>query len=324
MPPPAGTRFNMSCVEAIHQELFEQTLSIANADVLEGDLFDRVVNDVLDVLFHHAQLRPEGVEAITSEKVTTDETAEGTRGTSKLWPKRANIFEKMLSGFQGKTMTPEVMNECAWRAAASFDCLMKFRELKQTFEPCEPEWAPMRVEDVRYGRPTLNGKPTLNIVFRLFGGQFGGLTFEQRFPYRFWMAVVKKDLGFSVYKRVHKNEFVRVRLAGLLDTCEQQTQITEFYASGGMRDWNRDLRKWREDPCPEGFTWLCHECTMGHFPAVKNTMSCSRGTHTNTYRRDHCIRCKNDEAWLDGAARVCVSCEADANRKMVRLASYGG
>lgn len=323
MPPPAGTRFSMSRVEALHQELYEQTLCSANADVLEGDLFDKVVGDVLDLLFNFAQRRPEGAEEIAREKATTDHTAEGMRGTSKLWSKRANIFEAMLAGFQGKTMTPEMLNECAWRCAASFDCLMKFKAMHLAFTPVVPDWAAMRVDDVRYGRPTMNGKPTLNITFRLFSGPFGGLTFEQRFPYRFWMGLVRRDLGFPVYKRVHKNEFVLVRLAGLLDTTEQP-QITEFYASGGMRTWNSGLRKLREEPCRLDFSWLCHECTMGHSPAAKDISCASRGTHTNTFRQGHCIRCKEDDAWLDGAARVCVSCEADANRKMVRLSSYGG
>jgi len=134
---------------------------------------------------------------------------------------------------------------------------------------------------------------------------------------------VKKDLGFPVYQRAHKNEFVLARLAGLLDTTEQQVRITEFYASGGMQAWNRGLRKWRDEPCGKGLSWSCHECTMGHSPAAKE-ISCFRGTHTNTFKRGHCARCKQDDVWLDGVARVCVSCEVDANRKMVRLSSYGG
>jgi hypothetical protein len=321
-------RFEMRRIEAIHQELFEQTLSFVNADVLEGDLFDRAVNAVLGVLFNHAERRPEGAEDITQEKVSTDHTAEGTRGTSKLWSKRANILEALLAGFQGKTMSPDVLSECAWRCAASLDCVMKFKSMKAAFEPGEPEWVSLRIEDVRWGRPTMAGKPTFNITFRIFSGPFGGLTFDQRFPYKFWMYVVKRDLGFPAYKHVHKNEFVLGRLAGLLETrgltdTRDKAQISEFYASGGMRTWNSGLRKWRADDCRLGYGWACHECTMGHSPATKN-LSCLRGTHTNTYHQGTCIRCKDDAAWLDGAARVCVSCEADANRKMVRLSSYGG
>lgn len=342
MPPPVYERFDFARVVDLHKEIFDGAFSDACCYDFVSEKYDGFCDRALEIMYRFEERRPEGFEDLATDHVSHDHVTEGflkptkdkqaaKPNTSRLWSKRANIFGEMLFNYYGREINSIDRDNISWRIAACFKQLKRFKPIERDFKPIEPAWYPARIEDARHGAPTKAGKPTISATFRLFDGPFGGLTFVQRMPYKYWMYVIKRALGFPAYKRLHKNEFAQARIAGLLDTTEGY-RFSEFFPSSGMQAFNRDLRKSREAPCLYGYKWACIDCTRGHSLANYERAAdgkemysdCERATHSMTFKKGMCPRCKRDDAWFDVGDKICVTCKADQNRSAIRLATYGG
>jgi hypothetical protein len=341
MPPPADMRFEFSRIQALHYELWSCAFNDSIDYTLVDERYDMFCDRALRTVYGFDERRPEGVERllgsvgfdddhVQASFKANDDVTETKPDESKVWSDRVKILSDMLFDYYGKEVTPVSRNEIAWRIAGSVGQLKKFKPMEKTFVARLPEWTMLRIEDMRYGIPTHLGKPTLAVTFRVFDGPFGGLTFIQRIPYKYWMAVIKRDLGFPAYKHVHKNEFVLARMAGLLEV-QEHPRLNEFYASSGMQAHNRKMRKERSTPCTFGYKWECCACTRGHSRANFERgpdgdlrySDCPRATHSMTYKQGSCPRCRRDDAWFDAGDKMCVECKADLNRNAIKMASYG-
>jgi len=340
MPPPANTRFEFSRIQVLHYELWSLAFNDAIDYTLVDEQFDKFCDRALRIVYGFDKRRPEGVESLIGSVGFDDDHVQASfkahsdvtktiPDTSKVWSDRVKILHNLLFDYYGKEVTQVARDEIAWRIACSVGQLKKFKPMEKAFVARAPEWTMVRIEDMRYGIPTHTGKPTLAVTFRLFDGPFGGLTFIQRVPYKYWMAVIKRELGFPAYKHVHKNEFVLARMAGLLEV-QEYPRLNEFYSSSGMQVYNRALRKERVTPCTFGYKWECSSCTRGHSSANFERgpdgdlrySDCPRATHSMTYKQGSCQRCRKDDAWFDPGYKMCVECATDLSRNAIKLASY--
>lgn len=216
--------------------------------------------------------------------------------------------------FYGSRLNYFSGSELAWRLAARAKRMVAGLPLSRSFELCEPHWVGLKIEDCHHSKPSKEGKPMLALTMRIYDGRFAGMSFRQRMPYRFVIAKLARDIGFQVFRKVHKNELVGCHFGGLLDTTEREyPRITEFYAPMSVANFNRASRKDRAEACLKGHLWLCHQCTLGHLVCddqEKNShMYCRRGTHSRTFVKKDCPRCHKEE-WFDPASPgvVCMGC----------------
>jgi ribosomal protein S27E len=286
MPPPEGVRYDFKKTEQVYTKLME---------LVQHKFYDQKLD---------ATVFPVYLECLTNALGGSDSVA----------------FASLLLHYHNRTLTRELSSEIAWRVAGGLQLLSNGRFLEKGFTRYAPTWLPLRIEGCKHSR--FGNKTSTEVTFRILSGCFAGLTFTQLISYKYLVNKIAKDIGFPAYKKANKNELALCWLVGLVSTDDPtRPRVEEFFASSSVLSHNRDLRKARAKPCIFGYSWLCHECTIGHSvgPANNQYLTCPRGTHQATFVEKECKKCHN-QGWFDptSSSVICLGCTERVAKSAVR------
>lgn len=351
MPPPAGFRIEISKLETRFNFLIEKFPGEEKDIVLTGESFKDFSDAAYKFVYGPVTYDPEEGE-VCHEPIVDESTKDvvANDGLSGIWltdtgelkfegipDKALNVLDEVLRAYEGRTLDFEARNEMAWRIAGGFKLLRKGIRLKRSFGPGETDWTLLRIEDVLHGK-VFNGQrgpvQTLELWFRVVSGPYSGLRFKQYIPYKFMMYKLAREIGFPAFTKIDKNELVLAYFVGNLNPDGKfGPEVLEFFASQSLKTRNRRLFKNRHEPCvkKEKYQWSCFKCTLGHkFGRSFDTESesvidgrCFRATHSNTYVKRLCSRCKEDGYFepADKDSSVCIKCKNNEAYSRLKIMS---
>jgi len=288
MPPPEGMRFAFGAVMSLQIPVKKHVwFDEVRFKTLTGDVFTSLCMSVMRALDLEGDASWEAVV-------------------------------QSLNNLYGGVYTDEVCNVLVWRLAAGAEWLKQGCAIEGVFRKVPPHWAPILIEDCQYVPRNQMRDETVKVFMRVLGGRFAGLPFSQKWPYRYHVHVVAKELGFPLYETSNYRELTRMRMVGLLDTSNlRYVSVVEVFGSSGAKNYNKKLMKLRAT-CHFGYKWACYQCSLGY----TGTKSCSHATHSQGFEQRPCSRCSKTDAWFDPASDYpyCLSCLAADKRR----SSFGG
>ncbi len=293
MPPPEGWKVSFTKMHRRYEDHRDDMFDFLG-ETLEHGVYER---------FLACMRRRFPMDTSFVLDVHRDDPADEPEGD------KADVLNMALSPYYGKDLTEERAEEIGWRIAASYDLLIDGHALRPTIETVEPHWVPLQVLEVTAGEPLKTGRPALELVYRVLGGVFSGLTFRQRTSKNYVLFQLARDMGFPRFKALHHLQLCKAMLVGLLETKNlDRICISETYTPDSVVRHNRGLRRARED-CPYDYSWPCHECTRGYL----GMNSCPMGTHPSAYVKRECTNCARSgkvESWFDPKIRsdLCIRC----------------
>jgi len=225
--------------------------------------------------------------------------------------------QQLLLGYTGCSVTTETYRNILWRLSAGRETMAR-REfllpaLPTTGEP-DSFWEGLFIESCGYAPPTAKGKLQLALSFRIMGGKYAGLRFEQNIPYFMVIFKIAKEIGFPKYKRTHYNELVKCVFIGNV-VFEKRggrllPRVSEYHVTSAVKNLNTKLRKERAEPCKYiDYTWACHKCSCGYDDMESGR--CERAVRPDALVRKPCPQCqKNSFFDANSTSAVCVGCQA--------------
>ena len=336
---------HMGRVDRLFEDLFSRRMTDANVNKgahdevhmgpfiehtgkrIDAEFGPEMTRIIFRVMRQHVHL---GLGEPTDE---SEKQAEGIVNRKAFYERVQGSVAAIVRWWYGKLLSTDTLREISWRIAACQGHICSLDELwpppQYSIVPIADHWVPLRIEDTRYGGPSKKfGKLTIYVTFRIYGGPFGGLTFTQILPYRFFTTKLAVDIGYPLYQKKHKNDLVSAHLLGLLNTQEPGfPRIDKFDAPEGLLQHNRLLWRARNKPCVKGFKWHCRECSLGNKVTDsedKSNAYCFRATHTEPFKCRLCPRCLKEGAF-DPAfnAQNCLACQLKQVSRLLQLASYG-
>ena len=254
----------------------------------------------------------------TGKSQLVDHYNKGNRSHDELIP-----FRQLLAGYDGREMTIGTLWDILWRLVAGRDEMLKGETLAPALPAAgQPEdfWEGLFVESCGYAPPTLKGKLQLALRFRIMGGRYGGLRFDQNITYFMVVRKIAKEIGFPKYKRTHYNELVKCVFIGhvLLEKRGDRLvpRVDEYHVTDSVKRINTGVRKKRSQPCNyQGYTWPCYQCSRGYLEA--GLVRCEKAVRPYALVRKPCLQCQRESFFdLDSGSKVCVSCQAAPYKRL--------
>lgn len=283
--PGPGVSYNLEAVLQLRDRLIDE--AAFGYDYLKGE--GRVLWSLLDAV--HAVLGPRGVE-------------------------KATILDSLVD-VRGQELTPRLLARAFWRLAGNLKVLRAGRAVGPWAAQHEPEWMPMQVTLAHRAR---NHKDELGCwyTFRVLAGSACPL--EVR---RFWSnkacRYFASRMGFTGSgPRVKKpmpfedpRQLVGLRLYGLFVTDHRPGRpwFERIYATESLLRHNRSILelRYRHRPCPRGFSWPCHGCSLGY----KGEDSCEAACHPTQWYAGDCPDCGGEGVAFEEelSTERCLACE---------------
>jgi len=226
-------------------------------------------------------------------------------------------FKQMLLSYDQREITFDAVWDIMWRLAAGRDEMAAGRNVALVLPAVgQPDdfWEGLFIEACRYGPPTMKGKLQLTLSFRIMGGKYGGLRFEQNITYFIVVRKIAKEIGFPMYQRTHYNELVQCVFIGhvMLEARGDKLspRVSEYHVTDSVKKCNMVKRKERKKECKyAGYTWPCYRCSRGY--AEVGNGRCLRAVRPHALVLRQCPECKKESLFdLDSGSKVCVSCQA--------------
>jgi len=174
-----------------------------------------------------------------------------------------------------------------------------------------PEWAPVEIDEVRFGRVS-KGRTFAEMTALVMAGSAVGQSLKKQLPMKFVTTGLARRLAWPLRdpRPVHSELTGMTFMAQLFQDDRQRLDIKEFVCVPHQVRHNKDLRKRRQEPCVRHYRQRCHTCPIGH-------TSCYRGTHRTTWIFKPCKSCKREQAPFDPwkpQAAVCIACSTKMAR----------
>jgi len=226
-------------------------------------------------------------------------------------------FNQLLRGYDQCDISINTLWDIAWRLAAGRDEMVAERSLAMALPTAgQPEdfWEGLFIESCRYGPPTRKGKLQLTLGFRVMGGKYAGLRFEQNITYFMVVGRIAKEIGFPRYGNTHYNELIKCVFIGhvMLEPWGDKLtpRINEYHVTSVVKKLNMAIRNERKEPCRYAeYTWPCHRCSRGY--VEPGLLRCHRAVRPRALVTKPCPGCQKDSFFdLDSGSRFCVGCQA--------------
>lgn len=226
-------------------------------------------------------------------------------------------FNQLLRVYSQSAISIDTLWNIAWRLAAGRDEMAAGHNLATTLPATgQPEdfWEGLFIESCRYGPPTRKGKLQLTLSFRIMGGRYAGLRFEQNITYFMVVRKIAREIGFPRYGSTHYNELVKCVFIGhvMLEPWGDKLtpRVSEYHVTSVVKKLNMDIRKERKKPCRyAGYTWPCHKCSRGYMEP--GLLRCNKAVRPRALVVKACPACGKESFFdLDSGSKVCVGCQA--------------
>lgn len=222
-------------------------------------------------------------------------------------------YETCRGAVGGEDLNQEALTNLAWRVAGNLDSLRAGRPVLPWSPGRDLVWAPIEVQAVL---PAINKRGVIVADCDVVGlsGPLAAVRFVKRWTkpeYGFFSS----HFGYTPpWKKPpmpfrHRDELVGMRFFGLIDperSSPGRPGFRHIRVATSMLEHNRRLIRVRArvDPCPRGYTHLCHFCTVGRD-------SCAAATHPFPYFQAECTGCGAPDAAFDPAfsETLCVACD---------------
>ncbi len=204
-----------------------------------------------------------------------------------------------------------------WRIAANLSSLAAGQSISAWSVTDLPVQAPLQIIGAKTGWSKGN-KPRsgTSLLFKVVAGRACPLFMAQWFPNKF-LYVLARDLGVGNYRAKARYEGERVqlcgmRLLGILAESKYDRGITclEKFIVGQFKGYNERLMKLRRTPCPDGYEWDCHRCSLG----ADKCSDAQRACRLTSLSLSFCRLCGKD-TWHEGDD--CVPCRRRPPRTRV-------
>jgi hypothetical protein len=234
-------------------------------------------------------------------------------------------FNRMLQAYDQSSISIDTLWNIAWRLAAGRDEMVADRGLAPGIPGIgQPDdfWEGLFIESCRYGPPTRKGKLQLTLSFRIMGGKYAGLRFEQNITYFMVVSKIAKEIGFPRYRNTHYNELVKCVFIGhvMLEAWGDRLmpRVSEYHVTSVVKKLNMDIRKERSKSCRyAGYTWPCHRCFRGYVD--DGLAKCDNAVRPRALVAKLCSKCGKESFFdLDSGSQVCVGCQAAPYRLLDR------
>lgn len=220
------------------------------------------------------------------------------------------LLSSLMPLFNGRIST-HVFEELMWRIAARQDDLMLGEVIPPWVGLAEPVYAPVQVVRLRTGwssgrEPVLGSYLTLRAIA---GDVCPRLV--QRFVTKKFTFVLAKELGIRGSRKKpgfigEANQLYGMRFVARLVQSRQESSELNFdrFLVGQFESWNKKLLARRAEPCPSGFKFPCHKCSLGEAecPASKVALRACRPV---SLQSRICTIC-SETMWHDGGD--CLAC----------------
>ena len=203
-----------------------------------------------------------------------------------------------------------------WHVAANREVLKAGREV-----PCKcllwgKLWAPVEIVHAKPGQ-SIKGVFGIILTFRVIDGPMCSVHFERWFPRKF-LWILARELGLTTWRdrpgrfTGEPAQLVGMRLTvNLMPRDPHATEpsdriMFERFKGEAFRNYNRRLVRERQKPCPAGYRWACHKCTLGRdFCPAGESGSLARACRPVSLVQRGCLQCRQD-TWHD--AGTCMEC----------------
>jgi len=215
-----------------------------------------------------------------------------------------------LEPYYGRTFNRLLRVQLSWRLAGGYSVLKKNRPLADKFRTVPDRWAGFMVTAVEPAMRSKRGTPQVLLRMRIVTGIFSGLSFEQRFPYKYVTKIMAKDLGMPRFKGAAPLSIVQMFGVALLTTPRDTPRMTDLYTPPGAKALNKALNNLRAKPCMWDYTWPCRNCPVGYADGAEG---CGRAVHETALVKRFCPGCKRRN-WFHPNARVPICLHCDFSR----------
>jgi hypothetical protein len=249
---------------------------------------------------------------------------------SRLLPKvdRGTLFQSIRHSV-GQTLTPELLQEIAWRLAGNVPRLQRGQPVPPWNRQADEEFVPVQIFRVQKIRRF--GNVSVEWSARVLAGTSVGLTVHKTWSDKLCRAIAQR-LGFGKPWQAGRYEdavelfglrfyvLIEPKLCGTspgfetiwYDDAEEKIRPGSFY------DYNRTIIRMRQRPddffpCPQGLphSLPCRLCVFGQD-------QCPAATHGRTYTQRRCDSCERDDAYFDPTFPTRVLCVECHQRHMLR------
>jgi hypothetical protein len=216
-----------------------------------------------------------------------------------------------LLEFADKEITERVGDLVAIKLAGGYTLIKEGAAFAPFNGVAEPEWAPVEISELRYGK--LRGhKLWADMIVTVMAGSAVGAQIKQAVPVKFATTLMATAFGWPRFdRRPALGELVRMWFMALLAQGKYGTEVAEYKCLPHQAKYNKQLKKEREQPCIRGYRQRCHICPVGYF-------QCPRGTHRYTWLQKKCEKCDNEKAYFDPERpdqEACIFCSTKRARR---------
>lgn len=292
MPLPEGINFKVGSILTRRKRLIEMNMRfLAKLDDAQfiNDTFDSYVN-----------------MAVSTLKIKDEDVVIALR-------------ESLMSHY-GSQISNELLNRLTWKLAGGEKYIKARKVLSSTFlslKDQKPKWTPLFIEDIDLDEDVKNGV-FVRVCFIVCGGEFAGLQFVQKMPYKLMTFIFSKSIGFPKWKGVHFKELTQCIMIGLLSAGDKVV-VNEVDATPSVIAWNKKLRKNRLKPCVNNFTVMCYDCVRGYEGKI---MVCPRACRQWALVVRSCYNCGEEKALFrfnTNYREVCEACRLKHVRQRLKL-----
>lgn len=222
------------------------------------------------------------------------------------------IYSSVLDLFARSSIHPADLEDMAWRLAGNIDRLRLDMEIPpRSMLPVSPVFAPAQVTQARFKWFGNQPRPGVDMTLRILDGDLCGRSVRRWISSKF-AFVVARELG--VGRRRSRpwgysgicQQLYGLRLVVRLVTSYSGDLTFDRFMAGQFVSYNRSLMKNRSLPCPAGYSWPCHECSLGEDQCP------DRGKTPRACRRfsvvvSSCVVCQQEAPHDNGE---CLRCAA--------------
>ena len=171
---------------------------------------------------------------------------------------------------------------------------------------------PLQVIHAKYGWSVgKNRRPGTILSFQVIDGCYCPFKFSRWFPNKFLFKFAT-ELGINGFRAKNRYKGVPTQLHGMRFVAEihnskydANTLTFDRFVVGQFEAFNKKLMAYRAKPCPAGYNWPCHLCTLGDSDCPDEEENFSRACRPFTLTSKICGMCGETTSHDQGE---CIPC----------------